>query len=246
MTTRAVGPWNPHLEPAELQVGLRHMLLTRLFDDRMQKHPAPGAHLLLHQVHGRGGGRGGRRHGAAARRHAVPLLPPAGAARGARAQPRRPDVPVPLEHPRHVQGPADADHVSLGRRQHLLDLRQPRDPVPAGGGLGDGGGDQGRGPHRRQLDRRGLERRGGLPLRHDLRRGLPGAGDPQPRQQPVGDLHLPGLRRRRAPHLRAARARLRHSRHPRRRQRLPRRVRGHAVGRAARAPERRRRRSSST
>src|SRR5580658_4059103 len=33
----AVGPWNPHLEPEELQVGLRHMLLTRLFDDRMQK-----------------------------------------------------------------------------------------------------------------------------------------------------------------------------------------------------------------
>ena len=33
----AVGPWNPHLEPAELQVGLRHMLLTRLFDDRMQR-----------------------------------------------------------------------------------------------------------------------------------------------------------------------------------------------------------------
>src|SRR5579883_862344 len=34
---RAQGPWNPHLEPEELQVGLRHMLLTRLFDDRMQK-----------------------------------------------------------------------------------------------------------------------------------------------------------------------------------------------------------------
>jgi 2-oxoisovalerate dehydrogenase E1 component alpha subunit len=34
---RAIGPWNPHLEPEELQVGLRHMLLTRLFDDRMQK-----------------------------------------------------------------------------------------------------------------------------------------------------------------------------------------------------------------
>ena len=32
----AVGPWHPHLEPAELQVGLRHMLLTRLFDQRMQ------------------------------------------------------------------------------------------------------------------------------------------------------------------------------------------------------------------
>src|SRR5579862_9416399 len=34
---KAVGPWNPHLEPQELQVALRHMLLTRLFDDRMEK-----------------------------------------------------------------------------------------------------------------------------------------------------------------------------------------------------------------
>ncbi len=34
---RAVGPWNPHLDPADLQVGLRHMVLTRRFDDRMQR-----------------------------------------------------------------------------------------------------------------------------------------------------------------------------------------------------------------
>jgi 2-oxoisovalerate dehydrogenase E1 component alpha subunit len=34
---RAVGPWNPHLDPEELQVGLRHMVLTRLFDERMQR-----------------------------------------------------------------------------------------------------------------------------------------------------------------------------------------------------------------
>jgi len=34
---QAVGPWNPRLGPAELQVGLRHMLLTRVFDDRMQR-----------------------------------------------------------------------------------------------------------------------------------------------------------------------------------------------------------------
>ncbi len=33
----AVGPWNPHLEAADLQVALRHMLLTRVFDDRMQR-----------------------------------------------------------------------------------------------------------------------------------------------------------------------------------------------------------------
>ena len=34
---RAVGPWDPHLEPTELQVGLRHMMTTRAFDDRMQR-----------------------------------------------------------------------------------------------------------------------------------------------------------------------------------------------------------------
>jgi 2-oxoisovalerate dehydrogenase E1 component alpha subunit len=33
----AVGPWHPHLDADQLQVGLRHMLLTRLFDDRMQR-----------------------------------------------------------------------------------------------------------------------------------------------------------------------------------------------------------------
>jgi 2-oxoisovalerate dehydrogenase E1 component alpha subunit len=31
----AVGPWQPHLDEHDLQVGLRHMLLTRLFDQRM-------------------------------------------------------------------------------------------------------------------------------------------------------------------------------------------------------------------
>ena len=36
-TDSAVGPWNPHLEPPDLQVGLRHMMMTRAFDDRMQR-----------------------------------------------------------------------------------------------------------------------------------------------------------------------------------------------------------------
>ncbi len=39
---RAVGPWNPHLDPPELQVGLRHMMLTRAFDDRMQRMQRSG------------------------------------------------------------------------------------------------------------------------------------------------------------------------------------------------------------
>jgi 2-oxoisovalerate dehydrogenase E1 component alpha subunit len=38
----AVGPWHPHLDPSELQVGLRHMLLTRIYDDRMQRTQRAG------------------------------------------------------------------------------------------------------------------------------------------------------------------------------------------------------------
>ena len=39
---KAVGSWNPRLEPEDLQVGLRHMLLTRIFDDRMQRMQRQG------------------------------------------------------------------------------------------------------------------------------------------------------------------------------------------------------------
>ena len=38
----ASGPWHPHLDPSELQVGLRHMLLTRIYDDRMQRMQRAG------------------------------------------------------------------------------------------------------------------------------------------------------------------------------------------------------------
>jgi 2-oxoisovalerate dehydrogenase E1 component alpha subunit len=34
---RAVGPWDPRLEPQTLLAGLRFMLLTRVFDERMQR-----------------------------------------------------------------------------------------------------------------------------------------------------------------------------------------------------------------
>lgn len=39
---QAVGPWNPGLSPAALRDGLRYMLLTRLFDDRMQRTQRQG------------------------------------------------------------------------------------------------------------------------------------------------------------------------------------------------------------
>lgn len=38
----AVGPWDPHLAPSELELGLRHMLLTRVFDDRMHRAQRQG------------------------------------------------------------------------------------------------------------------------------------------------------------------------------------------------------------
>ena len=38
----ATGPWHPRLDPQDLQVGLRHMLLTRVFDDRMQRTQRSG------------------------------------------------------------------------------------------------------------------------------------------------------------------------------------------------------------
>src|ERR1700742_5181838 len=39
---KAVGAGAPHLDPPDLQVGLRHMLLTRKFDDRMQRMQRQG------------------------------------------------------------------------------------------------------------------------------------------------------------------------------------------------------------
>ena len=38
----ATGPWDPQLDAHDLQVGLRHMLLTRLYDDRMYRMQRQG------------------------------------------------------------------------------------------------------------------------------------------------------------------------------------------------------------
>ncbi len=39
---RAKGPWNPKLDPDTLRTGLRHMLLTRVYDDRLQRTQRQG------------------------------------------------------------------------------------------------------------------------------------------------------------------------------------------------------------
>ena len=38
----AIGPWDPKLPPDTLRAGLREMLLTRVFDDRMQRTQRQG------------------------------------------------------------------------------------------------------------------------------------------------------------------------------------------------------------
>ncbi len=38
----AVGPWNPQLGPEDLRTGLRHMLMTRIFDERMLRMQRQG------------------------------------------------------------------------------------------------------------------------------------------------------------------------------------------------------------
>ncbi len=194
----AVGPWDPKLgcrhaapDPSRHDAGadLRRPDVPR---------PAAGQDQLLHEIDGRGGGGGGRRPCSVPRRHVLSHLSPAGHPRS-RATIRSSTMMCQIYSNRGdpLQGRQLPIMYSLEGARLLLHLRQSRDPVPAGGGLGDGVGDQGRQPHRRRLDRRRLDRRGRFPRRLHLRRRLSRAGHPQRRQQPVGDLEL--LRHRRRP-----------------------------------------------
>lgn len=49
---RAVGAWDPHVEPEVLQAGLRHMLMTRIFDERMQRTQRQGRISFYMRSHG--------------------------------------------------------------------------------------------------------------------------------------------------------------------------------------------------
>ena len=160
---------------------------------------APGQDQLLHEVHRRGGGRDRRRHGARPRRHVLPDLSPAGPADRARLSAGRHDEPDLFERgATRCKGRQLPIMYSAQGRRLLLDLAATsRTQYPQAVGWAMASARQGRHADRRGLDRRRLDRRGRLPLRADLRRGLSRAGDPQRRQQPVGDLELPGHRRRR-------------------------------------------------
>ena len=135
---KAVGPWDPRLDPGHAAAdAARHGAGPRLRRAHVPR-PAPGQDQLLHEVARRGGGGGGGRARARRRGHVLPHLPPAGPADRARLSAGRDDVPDLLEQGRQAQRPPAADHVFGPGEGLLLDLRQSRHPISAGGGLGDG------------------------------------------------------------------------------------------------------------
>ena len=111
---RAVGPWDPHLAPTDLQLGLRHMMLTRIYDDRMHRAQRQGKISFYIKSTGEEAVSVAQ-HGAAPADMLFPAYRKQGLQIARGRQPRRPDVPVSVELARHVQGTADARHVSLDR-----------------------------------------------------------------------------------------------------------------------------------
>ena len=139
----AVGPWNPHLEASDLQVGLRHMLLTRLYDDRMQRMQRAGK--ISFYIRSLGEEAVGVAQAMALR--PSDMLFPAYRQQGAQIVRGISLVDLMSQllsnTQRHVQGPATAGHVPLAREQYFFDLRQSGDAISASSGLGDGRGHQG-------------------------------------------------------------------------------------------------------
>ena len=70
----AVGPWNPHLDAPDLQIGLRHMVLTRIFDDRMLRIQRQGKISFYMKCTGEEAVAVAQCMAIASGRHAVPLI----------------------------------------------------------------------------------------------------------------------------------------------------------------------------
>ena len=237
----AVGPWNPKLDAETLRRGLRTMMLTRAFDDRMFRAQRQGKTSFYMKCTG---------EEAVAVAQAMALdrddmCFPTYRQQGILIARGYPLVDMMNQIYSNARDPLKGRQLPImysSKASRLLhDLRQSRHAVSAGRGLGDGVGLQGRRPHRRGLDRRRRDRRRRFPLRADLRRGLSRAGDPQHRQQSMGDLELSRASPAASETTFAARAhRLRPAGAARRRQRFPGGLCGDAMGGGARARQSRR------
>ena len=235
----AVGQWNPRLEDEDLQVGLRHMLLTRIFDDRMQRTQRQGKISFYMRCFG---------EEAVAVAQAMALQPgdmlfPSYRQQGIYMVRGKPLVELMCQLLSNTRDMCKGRqlpvmyHWNAGRIFSISGNLTTQFPQAVGWAMAAA---------IRNEDHIACTWIGeGSSAEADFHHGLlfaavlPGAGDHEHRQQPVGHLHVPGNGRRRAALVRGARPGLRHRGHPRRRQRLPRGVRGHAVGRAARAHRRR-------
>ena len=152
---KAVGPWDPQLDPDTLRRMLRDMVLVRVFDERMFRAQRQGKTSFYMKSHRRGGGRGRRRAHALDRED---MCFPTYRQQGLLVARDYPLVEMMCQiysnQGDQLKGRQLPIMYSDQAKRLLLHLRQSRHPISAGGGLGDGLGDQGRQPDRRRLDRR--------------------------------------------------------------------------------------------
>ena len=215
---RAVGPWTPDIDAEALRRGLRAMVMTRVYDDRMLQSQRQGKTSFYMRCTG---------EEAIAVAQALELdrrdmFFPTYRQQGWLIARDWPLVDMMCQifsnEKDRLHGRQMPVMYSAKDARVLLHLRQPRHAIRAGCRVGDGGGDLRRHLHRLRCRRRGHHGRGRLPLRPHVRRHVPGARDLERGQQPVGDLVVPGHRRRGRQHLRRSCRRVRDPRAPSRRQ----------------------------
>jgi 2-oxoisovalerate dehydrogenase E1 component alpha subunit len=144
------GPVESAVDPDRLRAMLRHMALTRAFDERMYRAQRQGKTSFYMKCTGEEATSVARGACARPRRHVFPSY-------------RQQGLLIARDWPigdmmcqiysnsgRSAEGPADADHVFGEGGRLLLDLGQSRDPISAGGRLRDGERGQGRQPDRGQ------------------------------------------------------------------------------------------------
>jgi 2-oxoisovalerate dehydrogenase E1 component alpha subunit len=162
---KAVGPWDPRLDPETLRRMLRDMMLVRVYDDRMYRAQRQGKTSFYMKSTG-------EEAVAVAAAHALDredMCFPTYRQQGILVARDYPLTDMMCQVYSNRRDPLKGRQLpimysSQGARL-LLHLGQPRHPGAAGGGLGDGLGDQGRQPDRRRLDRRRLDGRGRFPRR---------------------------------------------------------------------------------
>ena len=122
---RAARPWVRGIRtsiPRDLQVGLRHMMLTRMFDDRMQRKQRAGKISFYIRSLGEEAVSVAQCMALRPGDMLFPVVSQSGPAHRARHLAGGHDVPAPVEHARHVQGPAAAGHVSLASADNIFSI----------------------------------------------------------------------------------------------------------------------------